>query len=72
MDSSAPTMLLLDAVLLVAALAAVIVTGRWVVRLSLRPLSRMERTAQGITDGDLDLRLTYTDRVRRSAGWAPY
>ena len=36
--------------------------GHWVIRLGLLPLTRMERTAQKISAGDLDLRLPDADR----------
>ncbi|MEV6166668.1 histidine kinase dimerization/phospho-acceptor domain-containing protein [Streptomyces sp. NPDC051954] len=54
-------LLWLDAVVLALVVAALIAVGRWVVRLGLLPLTRMERTAEDITAGDLDLRLPDTD-----------
>ncbi|HEY8979505.1 MAG TPA: HAMP domain-containing sensor histidine kinase [Streptomyces sp.] len=48
-------------VILGVAVAGLVVVGRVVVRVALRPLTRMERTAQGITAGDLGLRLSDTD-----------
>ncbi|MEX3105373.1 MULTISPECIES: cell wall metabolism sensor histidine kinase WalK [unclassified Streptomyces] len=53
--------LLLSTVILIAAVAVLIVVVRALVRLALRPLTRMERTAQGIIAGDLGLRLSDTD-----------
>ncbi|GAQ50469.1 sensor histidine kinase [Streptomyces acidiscabies] len=53
--------LVLSSVILVAAVAVLLVVGRAVVRLALLPLTRMERTAQGIIAGDLGLRLSDTD-----------
>ncbi|MDX3383217.1 HAMP domain-containing sensor histidine kinase [Streptomyces niveiscabiei] len=53
--------LLLSTLILIAAVAVLIVVVRAVVRLALRPLTRMERTAQGIIAGDLGLRLSDTD-----------
>ncbi|AXG83134.1 sensor histidine kinase [Streptomyces paludis] len=53
--------LALNAIVLAAVVAGLIVVGRSVVRLGLRPLTLMEHTAQGITEGDLGLRLPDTD-----------
>ncbi|MPY56328.1 sensor histidine kinase [Streptomyces spongiae] len=60
-DDTLSRLLWLDAAVLGVAVAALIAVGRWVVRLGLLPLTRMERTAEDITAGDLDLRLTDTD-----------
>jgi two-component system OmpR family sensor kinase len=60
-DGALSRLLWLDAVVLAVAVAALIAVGRWVVRLGLLPLTRMERTAENITAGDLDLRLSDTD-----------
>ncbi len=54
-------LLWLDAVVLALVVAALIAVGRWVVRLGLLPFTRMERTAEDITAGALDLRLPDTD-----------
>ncbi|MFD3581048.1 sensor histidine kinase [Streptomyces sp. NPDC058683] len=53
--------LALNAIVLGAALVGLIAIGRTVVRLGLLPLTRMEHTAQGITAGELGLRLPDTD-----------
>ncbi|MEU6351463.1 HAMP domain-containing sensor histidine kinase [Streptomyces sp. NPDC047072] len=53
--------LALNAVALGAAVLGLVAVGRSVVRLGLLPLTRMERTAQAITAGDLGLRLSDTD-----------
>ncbi|MEU6374913.1 HAMP domain-containing sensor histidine kinase [Streptomyces sp. NPDC046909] len=53
--------LALNAAVLAAAVVGLIAVGRTVVRLGLLPLTRMEQTAQRITDGDLSLRLPDTD-----------
>jgi two-component system OmpR family sensor kinase len=60
-DGATSKILLADAVLLALTLACVVLLGRWVVRLGLLPLTRMERTAEDITDGNLGLRLADTD-----------
>ncbi|MGW1215995.1 sensor histidine kinase [Streptomyces sp. NPDC002499] len=60
-DGATSKLLWLDAVLLAVTILALIALGRWVVRLGLLPLTRMERTAQDITAGRLDLRLADTD-----------
>lgn len=51
----------LDLGLLAVTVVGLVALGRWVVRLGLLPLTRMERTAEDITAGDLGLRLTDTD-----------
>ncbi|MFF4586032.1 sensor histidine kinase [Streptomyces sp. NPDC001388] len=60
-DGATSKLLWLNAVLLAVTVVALIALGRWVVRLGLLPLTRMERTAQDITAGRLDLRLPDTD-----------
>ncbi|MEU5099620.1 HAMP domain-containing sensor histidine kinase [Streptomyces sp. NPDC020996] len=60
-DGATSKILWLDAVLLTVTVVALLALGRWVVRLGLLPLTRMERTAQDITAGHLDLRLADTD-----------
>jgi len=60
-DGATSKILWLDAVLLFVTVAAVLVVGRMVVRLGLLPLTRMERTAENITAGQLDLRLPDTN-----------
>ncbi|WP_329351982.1 HAMP domain-containing histidine kinase [Streptomyces sp. NBC_01261] len=60
-DGATSKILWLNAVLLVITVAALLALGRWVVRLGLLPLTRMERTAERISAGQLDLRLPDTD-----------
>ncbi|WP_406430549.1 HAMP domain-containing histidine kinase [Streptomyces sp. NBC_00631] len=60
-DGATSKLLWLDAVLLAATVAALLALGRWVVRLGLLPLTRMEHTAERISAGQLDLRLPDTD-----------
>ncbi|WP_369252505.1 sensor histidine kinase [Streptomyces sp. R41] len=60
-DGATSKILLVDGVLLALTIACVVLLGRWVVRLGLLPLTRMEHTAADITDGNLDLRLHDTD-----------
>jgi two-component system OmpR family sensor kinase len=60
-DGATSKLLWLNAVLLAVTIVALIALGRWVVRLGLLPLTRMEQTAQDITAGRLDLRLADTD-----------
>ncbi|MER5768147.1 sensor histidine kinase [Streptomyces sp. NPDC001985] len=59
--STLRTMLLADVALLALTVAGAFTGARWVVRLGLAPLTRMERTAQRITVGDPGLRLPDTD-----------
>ena len=60
-DGAVSKLLWLNAVLLAVTVVALIALGRWVVRLGLLPLTRMERTAQDITAGQLGLKLADTD-----------
>jgi two-component system, OmpR family, sensor kinase len=60
-DGATSKILWLNGLLLVITGAALWVLGREVVRLSLLPLTRMERTAEAITAGQLNLRLPDTD-----------
>ncbi|MFF4659064.1 sensor histidine kinase [Streptomyces sp. NPDC001381] len=54
-------LLALNVVVFGVTVVGLIAVGRWVVRLGLLPLTRMEHTAQDITAGDLSLRLPDTD-----------
>lgn len=54
-------LLVLNGGVFVAAVVGLIAVGRWVVRLGLLPLTRMENTAQDITARDTGLRLPDTD-----------
>lgn len=60
-DGATSKILWLNGLLLVITVVTLWVLGRGVVRLSLLPLTRMERTAEAITAGQLDLRLPDTD-----------
>ncbi|MGW6908129.1 sensor histidine kinase [Streptomyces sp. NPDC054940] len=60
-DGATDKLLWLNGIVLVVTVTGLIVLSRWVVRIGLLPLTRMERTAQGITAGDLSLRLADTD-----------
>ncbi|WP_328438352.1 ATP-binding protein [Streptomyces sp. NBC_00444] len=60
-DGATSKILWLNAVLLAVTIIALLALGRWVVRLGLLPLTRMESTAQDITAGRLNLRLPDTD-----------
>ncbi|MGY1503504.1 sensor histidine kinase [Streptomyces sp. QTS52] len=60
-DGATSKILWLNAVLLAVTVAALLALGRWVVRLGLLPLTRMEHTAERISAGQLDLRLPDTD-----------
>ncbi len=62
LDGATTKILGFDALLLAVAVLLLIVVSRWVVRLGLRPLTRMERTARAITGtGDLSVRIPDTD-----------
>ncbi|RSM43473.1 two-component sensor histidine kinase [Actinoplanes sp. ATCC 53533] len=61
LDGATAKLLWLNAVVLAVTIIALIAVSRWVVRLGLMPLSRMEHTARDITAGDPDLRIHYTD-----------
>jgi two-component system OmpR family sensor kinase len=54
-------LLALNVAVFAVAVVGLIAVGRWVVRLGLLPLTRMEHTAQDITAGDLSVRLPDTD-----------
>ncbi|MFD4989855.1 ATP-binding protein [Streptomyces sp. NPDC058374] len=60
-DGATTKLLWFSASLGVVVAAGVAVLGNAAVRLGLRPLSRVEATAQKITDGDLELRVPDTD-----------
>lgn len=60
-DGAASKILWLNVILLACTVAGLVAVARWVVRLGLLPLTRMEHTAQAITAGDLDRRLPDTD-----------
>ncbi|WP_327318855.1 sensor histidine kinase [Streptomyces sp. NBC_01235] len=54
-------LLALNVAVFAVAVVGLVAVGRWVVRLGLLPLTRMEHTAQDITAGDLSVRLPDTD-----------
>ncbi|SDO97408.1 two-component system, OmpR family, sensor kinase [Actinopolyspora xinjiangensis] len=54
-------LLWLNSALLLATVVGLVAVGRWVVHLGLLPLTRMERTAGAIAEGNLELRLRETD-----------
>jgi two-component system OmpR family sensor kinase len=60
-DAVMSKLLALNVGIFAAAVIGLIAVGRWVVRIGLLPLTRMENTAQDITAGDLGLRLPHTD-----------
>ncbi|MFF3505538.1 sensor histidine kinase [Streptomyces sp. NPDC003247] len=60
-DGAASELLWLNAVVLAVTVTGLVVLGRWVVRIGLLPLTRMEQTAREITAHDLNLRLPDTD-----------
>jgi two-component system OmpR family sensor kinase len=60
-DGATSKLLALNVAVFAVAVVGLIAVGRWVVRLGLLPLTRMEHTAQDITAGDLSVRLPDTD-----------
>ena len=60
-DGATAKLLWLNGIVLAATLTGLVALSRWVVRIGLLPLTRMERTAQDITAGDLSPRLPDTD-----------
>jgi two-component system, OmpR family, sensor kinase len=60
-DGAMDKLLALNMAVFAATVVGLIAVGRWVVRLGLLPLTRMEHTAQDITAGDLSLRIPDTD-----------
>ncbi|AZS76312.1 two-component sensor histidine kinase [Streptomyces lydicus] len=60
-DGTISKLLWLNGIVLAATVTGLVVLSRWVVRIGLLPLTRMERTAQDITVNDLGLRLPDTD-----------
>ncbi|MFB6679361.1 sensor histidine kinase [Streptomyces sp. NPDC056390] len=61
LEGAMSKLVVLNIVVFAAAVIGLISVGRWVVRLGLLPLTRMEHTAQDITATDLSLRLPDTD-----------
>ena len=62
LDGATSKLLWLNGIVLLVTIIALIAVSRWVVRLGLLPLSRMERTARDITAGDPDPRIRDTDQ----------
>jgi two-component system OmpR family sensor kinase len=60
-DGTLHRLLLIELLVTAAALAGLAGLGLWVVRLGLRPLSRIEETATAITAGDLSHRVDVTN-----------
>ncbi|MGW2328087.1 sensor histidine kinase [Streptomyces sp. NPDC001700] len=60
-DGATAKLLWLNVIVLAATVTGLIALSRWVVRIGLLPLTRMERAAQDITAGDLSPRLPDTD-----------
>ncbi|MHC3471021.1 sensor histidine kinase [Streptomyces sp. 7R007] len=60
-EGATSKLLALNLAVFAVAVVGLIAVGRWVVRLGLLPLTRMEHTAQHITAGDLSVRLPDTD-----------
>ena len=61
-DGATSKLIWLNTVVLAVTVIALIALSRWVVRLGLLPLSRMERTAGDIAAGNPDLRIRDTDQ----------
>ncbi|MEV7978532.1 ATP-binding protein [Streptomyces sp. NPDC086519] len=60
-EGATSKLLVLNVAVFAVTVVGLIAVGRWVVRLGLLPLTRMEHTAQDITAGDLSVRLPDTD-----------
>jgi two-component system, OmpR family, sensor kinase len=60
-DSTLHRLLLVELLVTLAVLGGLVGLGLWVVRLGLRPLSRIEQTAAAITAGDLSQRVEHAD-----------
>ncbi|MEV5955413.1 ATP-binding protein [Streptomyces sp. NPDC051987] len=60
-EGATSKLLALNVAVFAVTVIGLIAVGRWVVRLGLLPLTRMEHTAQDITAGDLRVRLPDTD-----------
>jgi two-component system OmpR family sensor kinase len=59
-DDTLHQLLLVELVVSAIAIAGVLVLGAWLIRVSLRPLTRIERTASAIAAGDLTRRVPDT------------
>jgi two-component system OmpR family sensor kinase len=60
-DSTLHRLFLIELLVTVIVLAALAALALWIIRISLRPLSRIEQTAAAITAGDLSRRVEYAD-----------
>jgi two-component system OmpR family sensor kinase len=60
-DSTLHRLLLIEILVTAAVLAALAGLALWIIRISLRPLRRIEQTAEAITAGDLSRRVEYAD-----------
>ena len=66
-DSTLHRLLLIELLVTAVALAAMTALGLWVVRLGLRPLREIEKTAEAIAEGDLTQRVEH-DEPRTEVG----
>ncbi len=60
-DSTLHRLLLIEILVTAVVLAALGALALWIIRISLRPLRRIEQTAEAITAGDLSRRVEYAD-----------
>jgi two-component system OmpR family sensor kinase len=60
-DSTLHRLFLIELLVTAVILAALAALALWIIRVSLRPLSRIEQTAEAITAGDLSQRVEYAD-----------
>jgi two-component system OmpR family sensor kinase len=60
-DSTLHRLFLIELLVTVIVLAALAALALWIIRISLRPLQRIEQTAAAITAGDLSRRVEYAD-----------
>src|SRR3954453_2431209 len=60
-NSTLHRLFLIELLVTLAVLTALVALGLWVVQLGLRPLRRIEQTAEAITAGDLSLRVVDAD-----------
>ena len=60
-DSTLHRLLLIELLVTAVALAAMTALGLWVVRLGLRPLREIEKTAEAIAEGDLTQRVEHAE-----------
>ena len=68
-NSTLHTLLLTELAVTAGALVLALAGGWWLVRLGLRPLEDVERTADSIAAGDLDQRVPGADQAPRSVAW---